>query len=72
MWTIILIIIGLLAFGFIRGSILKSRTYKVVNKKGLTFHMGSYSECCDMAKSQNNFCKTHSIDDYFKVVRYKF
>lgn len=71
MWTVILIIVGLLIFGFIRGTILSNRTYKVVNKKGTTFHIGTYPECKSIAKTQNDYCKTFSIDDFFTVKRYK-
>jgi len=71
MWTVILIIIGFLAFGLIRGTILNNRTYKVVNKNGTTFHIGTYLECKSMAKTQNDYCETFSIDDHFTVKQHK-
>ena len=41
MW-IAVIIIGLLVFGLIRGTLLSSGTFQVVNKDGTRMHMGNY------------------------------
>jgi hypothetical protein len=71
MWTFIIVVIAILAFGLIRGTIRANGTYRVVNKKGTPFHIGSYVECKSIAKSQNEYCKTFSIDDHFVIERYK-
>jgi hypothetical protein len=71
MWTFIIAVIAILAFGLIRGTIKANGTYKVVNKRGTPFHVGSYVECKSLAKTQNENCKTFSIDDSFVVEGYK-
>lgn len=71
MWTVIIIVIALLVFGFIRGSIRASGIYRVFNKNGVVMHTGTYLECVNYAKAQNNYCKTFGIDDSFVVKRWK-
>jgi hypothetical protein len=71
MWIIIILIVVLLLFGFIRGSIRTKSQYKVVNSKGVTMHMGSYVDCVSFSKAQNDYCKTFGINDHFAVVRWK-
>lgn len=71
MWIVILIIIGLIVFGLIRGTILSIRTYEVVNKSGSTFYIGTYLECKSKAKIQNDFCRSFSIDDFYTIKQFK-
>jgi hypothetical protein len=70
MW-IVLILVGLIIFGFIRGIVISSGQFKVVNKKGIPFHYGSYNECKSYAKEQNQSCRALGIDDYFTVQKYR-
>ena len=70
MW-IALIIIGLIIFGTIRGTILSRGTFQVVNKDGTRMYTGNFNECTNYAKSQNNFCKSFGTNDRFRVIRYK-
>lgn len=72
MWTVIIIIvIALLVFGFIRGSKRASGVYRVINKKGVVMYTGTWLECNNHAKTQNNYCKTFGINDSFVVKRWK-
>lgn len=73
MWIIIiLLIVAFFLFVFIRGGNRLNKMYQVVNKNGTRLHIGTYTECKSFAKSQNDYCKTFSIDDFFIVKRYKF
>ena len=67
MW--IVIIIAFILFTVIRGIILSSGTFKVVNRDGVSFHLGSFSECSRYAKSQNDYFKALGIDEKYKVVK---
>jgi len=69
MWIVIIIVIAVILFGLIRGAILSSGTFKVINKHGVSMHLGNYNDCIGFAKTQNDFCKTFGIDDRYRVVK---
>lgn len=71
MWIAILIIVGLILFGLIRGTIISSGQFQVVNKDGVPWKIGPYRDCNEFAKAQNEYCKSFGINDHFKIVRLK-
>ncbi len=72
MWIVIIIIIAIVIFGFIRGSKLSEGTFKVVNKSGVSFYMGNYHDCIRQAKAQNDYCRAFQNDDKYEVVKTDF
>jgi hypothetical protein len=71
MWVIIIIVIALIVFGLVKGVKFQSGYFEVINSSGTSLHFGSYSECVNYAKSQNEYCKTFGINDKFRVKRKK-
>ena len=71
MWIIVIVIVLLIVILLIRGNIRATSQYKVINSKGIPMHMGSYADCVNYAKAQNDYCKAFGIKDSFTVIRWK-
>ena len=73
MWIVlaVVVILGLIVYIIVKGYTRANSHYRVVNRNGTSWHVGNYSDCINFAKTQNDFCKTFGIDDYFTIERWK-